>query len=96
MDSAVNGADAWNAVRLENYDLVVTDVDMPRMNGIELIRNIKNDLRLKNLPVMIVSYKERESDRIQGLEAGANYYLAKSTFGDEALIQAVIDLIGEP
>ncbi|MBN9377830.1 MAG: hypothetical protein BGO14_04160 [Chlamydiales bacterium 38-26] len=96
VDSAVNGADAWNAVRLENYDLVVTDVDMPRMNGIELIRNIKNDVRLKNLPVMIVSYKERESDRIQGLEAGANYYLAKSTFGDEALIQAVIDLIGEP
>lgn len=96
VDSAVNGADAWNAVRLENYDLVVTDVDMPRMNGIELIRNIKNDVRLKSLPVMIVSYKERENDRIQGLEAGANYYLAKSTFGDEALIQAVIDLIGEP
>jgi len=96
VDWAVNGIDAWNAIRIENYDLVVTDVDMPRMNGIELVRNIKADARLKNLPVMIVSYKERELDRILGLEAGANYYLAKSTFGDETLIKAVVDLIGEP
>jgi two-component system, chemotaxis family, sensor histidine kinase and response regulator WspE len=96
VDWAVNGVDAWNAIRLGNYDLVVTDVDMPRMNGIELTRNVKNDVRLKNLPVMIVSYKERENDRILGLNAGANYYLAKSTFGDEALIKAVVDLIGEP
>jgi two-component system sensor histidine kinase and response regulator WspE len=96
VDSAVNGADAWNAIRLENYDMVVTDVDMPRMNGIELVKNIKKDARLKNLPVMIVSYKERENDRLLGLEAGANYYLAKSTFGDSALINAVRDLIGEP
>ena len=95
MDWAVNGVDAWNAVRLGDYDLVVTDVDMPRMNGIELTRNIKNDARLKTLPVLIVSYKERDNDRLLGLEAGANYYLGKSTFGDEALIQAVVDLIGE-
>lgn len=96
VDTAVNGVDAWNAVRLEPYDLVVTDVDMPRMNGIDLIRAIKKDARLKNTPVMIVSYKEGESDRILGLEAGANYYLSKSTFGDEMLIQAVEDLIGGP
>lgn len=96
VDSAVNGADAWNAIRTENYDLVVTDVDMPRMNGIELVRNIKKDARLKNLPVMIVSYKEGENDRLLGLEVGASYYLSKSTFGDESLINAVFDLIGDP
>lgn len=94
VDSAVNGVEAWNAIRIGKYDLVITDVDMPRMNGIELVKNIKSDDRFKNIPIMIVSYKEREGDRIQGLEAGANYYLTKSSFHDETLINAVIDLIG--
>lgn len=96
VETAVNGADAWNAVRVGSYDLVVTDVDMPRMNGIELVKAIKNDYRLKSLPVMIVSYKEREIDKLLGLEAGANYYLTKSSFHDETLLNGVIDLIGKP
>jgi two-component system sensor histidine kinase and response regulator WspE len=87
--------DAWNAVRLGNYDLVITDVDMPRMDGIELTTLIKKDPRLKNVPVLIVSYKDREEDRIRGLEAGADYYLTKGSFHDETLLQAVADLIGE-
>lgn len=96
VDVAVNGAEAWNAVRLGNYDLVITDVDMPRMSGIELTRLIKGDERFHNLPVMIVSYKEREADRLLGIDAGADYYLTKSSFHDQTLIQAVIEMIGEP
>lgn len=96
VDTAINGMEGWNALRMGSYDLVITDVDMPRMNGIELVRAIKADSRLKSMPVMIVSYKERESDRVQGLEAGANYYLTKSGFHDQALLNAVVDLIGEP
>lgn len=95
VDTAINGMEGWNALRMGDYDLVVTDVDMPRMNGIELVRAIKSDNRLRSVPVMIVSYKEREDDRVKGLEAGANYYLTKSSFHDQALINAVIDLIGE-
>jgi two-component system sensor histidine kinase and response regulator WspE len=95
VDVAVDGVDGWNAVRLGSYDLVISDVDMPRMTGIELVRRIKNDARLSALPVMIVSYKDREEDRMAGLEAGANYYLTKSSFKDEALLSAVADLIGE-
>jgi two-component system sensor histidine kinase and response regulator WspE len=95
-DVAVDGMDAWNALRTGNYDLVVTDVDMPRMDGIELTTLIKNDPRLKSLPVMIVSYKDQEQDRLRGLEAGADYYLPKGSFHDETLLQAVVDLIGEP
>jgi len=96
VDVCVDGADGWNAVRAQDYDLVVSDVDMPRMNGIELVRRIREDARLRALPIMIVSYKESEEDRMRGLEAGANAYLTKSSFHDETLVREVVDLIGEP
>ncbi|MEO6917792.1 MAG: hybrid sensor histidine kinase/response regulator [Collimonas sp.] len=92
---AVDGMDGWNALRSEPFDLVITDIDMPRMDGIELVTLIKNNLQLKAIPVMIVSYKDRQEDRQRGLEAGADYYLAKASFHDETLLQAVEDLIGE-
>ncbi|KVE64750.1 hybrid sensor histidine kinase/response regulator [Burkholderia vietnamiensis] len=92
---AVDGMDGWNAVRSDAFDLVVTDVDMPRMDGIELVMLIKGDPALKRVPVMIVSYKDRDEDRRRGLDAGADYYLAKSSFHDEALLDAVHDLIGD-
>ncbi|MDD5679246.1 MAG: hybrid sensor histidine kinase/response regulator [Kiritimatiellae bacterium] len=96
VDVAVDGMDAWNTVRMGRYDLVVSDVDMPRMNGIELVRHIKQDARLKVLPVIIVSYKDREEDRLSGLEAGATHYLTKSSFHDETFLKTVTDVIGDP
>lgn len=95
VEVAVNGMDGWNAIRSTNYDLVITDIDMPRMNGFELTNQIKTHNKLKHIPVVIVSYKDREEDRIHGLEVGANYYLTKSSFHDDTLLRAVIDLIGE-
>ena len=95
VDVAIDGMDGWNAVRTGNYDLVIADVDMPRMDGIELVSLIKKDARLSTTPVMIVSYKDREEDRQRGLQAGASYYLTKSSFHDETLLEAVADLIGE-
>ena len=96
VEVAVDGMDGWNATRAGRYDLVVTDVDMPRMDGIELVTRIKGDARLKSTPVVIVSYKDREDDRRRGLEAGADYYLTKGSFQDETLVRAVADLIGDP
>jgi two-component system, chemotaxis family, sensor histidine kinase and response regulator WspE len=95
VEVAVDGMEGWNAVRAQPYDLVISDIDMPRMNGIELIQQIKQHPRLKTIPVIVVSYRDREEDRLQGLEAGADYYLTKSSFHDDTLIEAVIDLIGE-
>jgi two-component system sensor histidine kinase and response regulator WspE len=92
---AVDGKEGWNMVRSENFDLVVSDVDMPRMNGLELVQAMRNDPALRVLPVIIVSYKEREEDRLRGLEVGANCYLTKSSFHDNTFLQAVADLIGE-
>ena len=93
---AVDGVDGWNAVRSAHYDLVVSDIDMPRMDGIQLVKHIKDDARLKAIPVVIVSYKDREEDRIRGLDAGANFYLTKSSFHDQTFLTTVADLIGEP
>jgi two-component system sensor histidine kinase and response regulator WspE len=95
VEVAVDGVDGWNALRANDYDLVISDVDMPRMDGIELIGLLKKDARLRSVPVMIVSYKDREEDRQRGLDAGADYYLTKSSFHDASLLQAVEDLIGE-
>ncbi len=94
VEVAVNGMDAWNALRTAHFDLLITDVDMPRMNGIELVSQIKQHPNLKSLPVIIVSYKDREEDYLKGLDVGANYYLTKSSFQDDTMIKAVVDLIG--
>ncbi|WP_165073050.1 hybrid sensor histidine kinase/response regulator [Paludisphaera rhizosphaerae] len=95
VDVAVDGVDGWNAVRSGRYDLVVSDIDMPRMDGIELVSLIKKDPRLRSIPVVVVSYKDREEDRIRGLDAGANFYLTKSSFHDQTFLATVVDLIGE-
>lgn len=96
VDLAVDGMDAWNNLRLAQYDLLVTDVDMPRMNGFELVKKVRDDNRLSALPIIIVSYKNREEDKLKGMEAGADYYLTKSSFHDAKLLEAVANLIGGP
>lgn len=93
VDVAINGVDGWNSVRIEDYDLVITDIDMPRMNGIDLVRSIRKDPRLHATPVMIVSYKERDEDRKKAIEAGAQFYLGKSSFHDDTFIEAVKHLL---
>jgi two-component system sensor histidine kinase and response regulator WspE len=96
VETAIDGVDGWNAVRSAQYDLVVSDIDMPRMDGIQLVKHIKEDARLKAIPVVIVSYKDRDEDRMKGLDAGANYYLTKSSFHDQTFLRTVVELIGEP
>lgn len=93
---AVDGQEGWTLARAEPFDLIISDVDMPRMNGLDLVRALRGNTALQNVPVIIVSYKDREEDRLRGLEVGANYYLTKSSFHDNTFLQAVMDLIGEP
>ena len=95
VDVAVNGMDAWIAIRSNHYDLVLSDIDMPRMNGIELVKQIKDHPTFHLLPVIIVSYRDAEYDRLQGMEAGADYYITKSSFHDDTLVNAIVDLIGQ-
>jgi two-component system sensor histidine kinase and response regulator WspE len=96
VDVAFDGVDAWNTVRARRYDLVITDIDMPRMNGLDLVRQMKADESLRAIPVVVVSYKDRDEDRLRGMRAGADFYFGKGSFDDAALLAVVRDLIGEP
>lgn len=96
VDVAIDGMDALNSIRNNVYHLVITDIDMPRMNGIELVETIRSDSRYSRLPIIIVSYKDRKEDREKGVRAGADHYLTKGSFHDETFIKAVRDLIGGP
>lgn len=95
VDGAANGIDAWNLVRIKDYDLIITAVDMPRMDGLEFVRLIKRSDDFKHLPVIIVSYRERPEERALGLEAGANEYITKSQFRDDAFLARVNELLME-
>jgi two-component system sensor histidine kinase and response regulator WspE len=91
--TAVDGVDGWNTLREGGFDLVVSDIDMPRMNGIEFVRTLRADDRFARIPVIVVSYKDREEDRLAGLEAGATAYLTKGSFQDSSFTDTVRDLV---
>ncbi|MCG8638334.1 MAG: response regulator [Desulfobacterales bacterium] len=90
-DTAVDGADGLNKIRIKPYDLVVTDIDMPRMNGIDMIKKIRSMKRMADLPIIVVSYKDREEDREKAMAAGANHYISKASFDSGEML----DIVGE-
>jgi two-component system sensor histidine kinase and response regulator WspE len=88
-----NGIDAWYQILSGNYGLVLTDVDLPGLDGIQLIRLIRNDPRFVRLPILIACDNDNPQQRWRGFDAGANYYVIKGTFHD-TLVEAVSTLIG--
>lgn len=94
VETAVDGLDGWHQLRDGLFDLVISDIDMPRMNGIEFVRTLRADPRFTSIPVIVVSYKDREEDRRAGLEAGATAYLTKGAFQDSTFADTVRDLVG--
>jgi two-component system, chemotaxis family, sensor histidine kinase and response regulator WspE len=95
VSTAQNGREAWNLLRTRSYDLLLSDVDMPQMNGIELVTKVRGDAVLERMHIVLLSYKDRPEDRQRGLDAGADYYLTKGSFQNETFLQAIVDLIGK-
>ena len=91
---AIDGEDAWLKLAQSDFELMVTDIDMPRLDGLALTRSVRQDARLRSLPVIIVSYRNTPEDHARGMEVRADRYLTKSDFDNERFLNAVIDLIG--
>ena len=87
--TAVDGADALATLRTGEFGLVVSDIDMPRMDGIELTAAIRRDARLAALPVVLVTARESREDRERGIDVGANAYVVKSTFEQGNLLDII-------
>jgi two-component system chemotaxis sensor kinase CheA len=91
--TAVDGIDAYTALKTASFDLVVSDVEMPRMDGFELTARIRADDKLSELPVVLVTALDRREHRERGVEAGANAYIVKSSFDQSNLLEVVRRLI---
>ena len=89
VEVAVDGEEAWTALKTSNFDLVVSDVDMPRMDGFELTARIRADAQLDDLPVVLVSALESREDKQRGVEVGANAYVVKSSFEQSNLLEII-------
>lgn len=92
VETAPDGMEGWLRLRAEDFTLVISDVDMPRMNGLELVRNLRAHPGLAQMPVLLVSYKDRAEDRQAALEAGANGYMCKGGFSDGEFMAHVREL----
>lgn len=92
-DGARDGYEALSALKSKKYDLVLTDIQMPRMDGYELIRKVKKDDELKNIPMVVVSSKASEKDIETGLKAGADAYITKNEFEKESLLAIIQRLV---
>ena len=91
--TAVDGIDAFTALRTREFSLVVSDVDMPRMNGFDLTARIREDKKLSELPVVLVTALESREDKERGIDVGANAYVVKSSFEQSNLLEVVGRLI---
>ncbi len=90
---AVDGAEAWERLRDIQPDLVISDVEMPRMNGLELTRRIKEDHQFGRLPVILLTSLSKPEQREAGLHAGADAYLVKSRFEQAELLRLIWSLV---
>ncbi len=93
VETATDGLDAWNLLAVRPFDLVVTDLDMPVMDGFTLTRRIRQDPGLSALPVVLVTALDSRADRERGMAAGANAFVVKSSFEQSDLLEMVRRLL---
>ena len=94
--TAVDGLDGLATLRSGQYDLVVSDVEMPRMDGFDLTARIRQDSRLTELPVVLVTALDSREDRERGIDVGADAYIVKSSFDQGNLLEVIRRLLPVP
>jgi two-component system, chemotaxis family, sensor kinase CheA len=93
VETAIDGIDAFTKLRTGNFDLIVSDVEMPRMNGFGLTAKIRTDKKFADLPVVLVTAADSRADREHGIDVGANAYIAKGSFDQSNLLEVIGRLI---
>ena len=91
--TAVDGVDAYTTLKTGTFDLIVSDVEMPRMDGFDLTAKVRADKQLGELPVVLVTALESREHRERGIDVGANVYIVKSSFDQSNLLEVVRRLI---
>jgi two-component system chemotaxis sensor kinase CheA len=91
--TAVDGIDGYTKAKSESFDLIMSDVDMPRLNGFELTTRIRSDKNLSQMPVILLTSLDSREDREYGIEVGADAYMVKSSFDQGNLINVIHKLI---
>lgn len=91
---AEDGLDGLHKARYGNFDAVITDVEMPYMDGFTLTSHLREDERYKNRPIIIITSREKESDRRRGIEVGADAYIVKGSFDQNNLVDTLKALLG--
>ncbi|HEY7605380.1 MAG TPA: response regulator, partial [Actinomycetes bacterium] len=90
---AGDGAEAWRLLQGDSCDLLLTDVEMPQMDGFELTTKVRADQRLRDLPVVLVTSRDSDEDRERGVRAGADAYVVKGAFDQERLLDTLRRLL---
>lgn len=91
--AASDGEQAWELLGKQQVELVVSDLEMPRLNGLDLTKRIRASERFRNLPVILLTGRGEREERLKGMEAGADAYLVKSGFDQSVLLKKIKDLI---
>ena len=92
--TAEDGEEAWEKSRHTQYDLVITDVEMPRLDGFSLTERLRGDERYRAVPIIIVTSLEKDADKKRGIRVGASAYIVKGAFDQSNLMETVRSLIG--
>jgi len=83
VEEAANGVEGLEKMLADRFDLAVVDINMPKMNGYEFVRQLRKDPASQSIPVMTVSTEDQERDKVKAYEAGANFYMVKPIRPDE-------------
>jgi two-component system chemotaxis sensor kinase CheA len=90
---AADGQEAWDLLQEGGYDLLISDGEMPRLDGFGLTRKVRADERWKDLPVILVTSLDAPEERERGIRAGADAYVVKGAFDQEKLLATIAQLI---
>jgi two-component system, chemotaxis family, sensor kinase CheA len=93
VETAIDGLEGFTKLKSAYFDLLVSDIEMPRMNGFELTINVRNEKKLAELPIVLVTSRSTRADKEKGIDAGANAYIVKNDFDQNNLLDVVDSLL---